>query len=175
MTAVFIGNATKQILQFGYRLPERKQAITQTVPIWSQVELTVDCSQPDIDAIMDQWGKYGLINVTEMASAKDFEGFLISIGKPISGTTLKDATDMRIDVLIERGEEMRADAAVAMINTIESETGTIARNYEISVVEEEPKRGFANPNEKHIAEGWRADRSQRPDMPPPDQGRRRYG
>ena len=173
MTAVFIGNATKQILQFAYRLPERKQTITQPVPIWSQVELTVDCSQPDIDAIMEQWGKYGLVNVTSMGSAKDFEGYLISIGKPITGSTLKDATDMRMDVLIERGEEMRADAAVAMISTIENETGTVARNYEISVVEEEPKRGFANPNDRHVAEGWRADRNQRPDMP--DQGRRRHG
>ena len=162
MTAVFIGNATKQILQFAYRLPERKQIITQTVPIWSQVELTVDCSQPDIDAIMDQWSKYGLVNVTEMGVVKGFEGYLISIGKPISGTTLKDATDLVREVLIERGKEMRADAAVAMINTIEHETGTIARNYEISVAEEEPRRGFANPNDPHVAEGWRADRNQRP-------------
>lgn len=174
MTAVFVGNATKQILQFAYKLPERKQTITQVVPIWSQVQLTIDCSQPDIDAIMEQWGKYGLVNVTEMSHAKDFEGYLISIGRPIASSTLKDATEMRIDVLIERGEEMRANAAIAMINTIEHETGTIAKNYEISVVEEEPRRGFTNPNDRHISEGWRADRSQRPDMPD-DRGRRRFG
>ena len=166
MVAVFIGNATKQILQFGYRLPERKQPITQSVPMWGQVMLTVDCGKPDIDAILEQWGKYGLVDVSEMDSVRsDFEGYLISIGKPIPYDKLEMATEYRNSVLIERGKAMREEAAVAMINTIENETGQIARTYEVSVAEIEPQRGFANPNDKHVAEGWRADRDSRPDLP----------
>ena len=177
MTAVYVGNATKQILEFVYRLPERKQPITQHVPIYKQVKLTPDFSAPDIDAILTQWGKYGMVNCTEMESVrKDFEGFLISVGKPIPLDKLERAAYYRSEVLEERGKKMRAEAAVAMINTIENETGTVAKNYEISVAEIEPPQGFSRPNDRHIAEGFRAERDARPNMPtpePPKRARRR--
>lgn len=163
---VFIGNTTKQILEFAYKLPERK-LITQRVGVYKQVKLAVDCSQKDVDAVFDQWGKYGLIDVTEIESVrKDFEGYLISIGKPIASERLARAAHYREGVLIERGKELRKQAAIAMMNTIESETGQIAKNYEVSVAEEIPRQGFTNPDDSHVAEGFRATRDERPLGPP---------
>jgi hypothetical protein len=159
---IFVGNATKQILEFAYRLPERK-LITQRVGVYKQVKLAVDCSQKDVDAIFEQWGKYGLIDVTEIESVRsDFDGYLISVGKPINSEKLARAAHYRDDVLIERGKKLREEAAVAMMNTIENETGQPAKNYEVSVAEIEPAHGFANPDDSHIAEGFRADRDARP-------------
>jgi hypothetical protein len=166
MTDVFIGNATKQILEFAYKLPERK-LVTQRVGVFKQVRLAVDCSQKDIDAIFEQWGKYGLVNATEIESVrKDFEGYLISVGKPIASEKLARATHYREDVLVERGKQLRKDAAIAMMNTIENETGQIAKNYEVSVAEIEPRAGFTNPDDSHVAEGFRAEREERPQSPP---------
>ena len=121
---------------------------------------------PDIDSLWSQWGKYGLVDCSEVDSVrKEFEGYLISVGKPIPSEALVIAANARDSVLIERGKQLREDAAVAMINTIENETGTVARSYEISVAEEEPRRGFANPNDRHVAEGFRSNREQRGDLP----------
>jgi hypothetical protein len=172
VVAVYIANATKQRLQFAYRLPERKAAITQPIPIFGQERLSGDFSQPDIDSIMEQWGKYGLVKIEDLESArKRFDGYLISIGKPIPEEKLKRAIKYREAVLDGHGKILREQAAVAMINTIESESGAVARNYEISVVEEEPRGGYA-PNLTHVAEGYRADRDSRPGSPP-SRGRRR--
>jgi hypothetical protein len=175
MTYVYIGNATKQALQFAYRLPERKAPITQHVPVGGQKRLTEDMSQLDIDAIFEQWGKYGLTKVEELDSRRgSFDGYLISVGKPMTQDKMQRAAKYREAVLDARGRKTREEAALAMINTIERESNTIAKNYEVSVAEIEPSTGFTNPDDHHVAEGWRADRDQRPDMPPtPVPSRRR--
>ena len=167
---VYIGNATKQVLQFCYRVPERKGAIVQTVPILGQTRLSVDMDRPQIDALIEQWAKYGLVEITEADRIQgEFEGFLLSVGKPIPAEKLKRAAVKKDDVLGRRGEVLRREAALAMVNTIEAESGgRQARQYEISVSEIEPEQGFANPRDKHIAEGFRIVT----DNPGPRPGRR---
>jgi hypothetical protein len=174
MTTVYIGNATRQVLHFAYRLPERKP-ITQMIRYGAQSPLTVDCSQPDIDALLNQWGKYGLVKLDELESSrksKEFQGYLISIGKQIPQSIMDKAAKYRDEVLASHSEKARKEAAEVMVHTIENETGEIAKTYEISVAEIEPQQGFTNPNDPHVAQGWRIDRDQRPNMPPLPSARR---
>lgn len=170
---VFIGNATKQHLAFVYRLPERKAAITQQIPMGTQKKLTEDMSQLDIDAIMDQWGKYGLIPYTELEAGKiDFSGYLIAVNNPIPGAVMDTAVEYRADVLRQLGREQRELAALEMVRTIERTVPTPATQYEMSVAEEIPQHGFQNPADSHTAEGWRIN-NDRPNMPETPRGGRR--
>lgn len=168
----FVANCTKQILQFTYRLPERKAPITRMVGWGRQERLAAgsggyELSEPDIDAILEQWGKYGLLPVGELESNRhNFQGYLYSIGKPMKAETIKLAGVYREEVLRNKGVEIRKEAAMEMVNTIERETNRPADNYEITVVEEEPSGGYAE-NQTHVAEGYRASRDQRPNMPEP--------
>jgi hypothetical protein len=172
---LYVANATKQILQFTYRIPERRAPITQPVQIGGQTRLSIDLSQPDIDAILEHWGRYGLIPVSELDRVKEFQGYLYAIGKPISGAVIKKAAVIREAVLLRQGHAQREEAAIEMVNTIERQPGvTPANQYEVSVVEEEPRGGY-DPNQTHVAEGFRITR-ERPGMPEPPtplRGRRR--
>ena len=172
MTAVYIANATKQILHFSYRLPERKTTITQVVPFLRQTKLGPDMSQQDIDSIIEQWGKYGLIKADELESRRGkFQGYMISVGKPVSQAIMDKATKYREMVLLKEGVEFRKTAALAMVNTIEAETKTPATEYEISIAEEIPEGGFKNTTDLHTAEGYRIT-GDRPNMPEKPSGRR---
>ena len=179
----FVGNATKQILQFAYRLPERRAPITRIVHVGRQEKLSgnggYDLSRPDVDAILEQWGKYGLIPTSELESnRREFQGYLYSIDKPIPAAIMFKATKYREEVLLAKGKAQRQEAALEMINAIERNAKdrlgreVPADQYEVSVVEEEPRGGYSS-DSLHVAEGWRATRDQRPNMPEPPSGRRR--
>lgn len=167
MPDVFIGNATKQVYEFSYWIAERKAPITQRVPILGQVRLAAQLTPDEVTNLKLVNAKYGLTEVDRLGNApENFSGYLIS-DKPIRPDVIKRAAHMRDMVLANQGKRMRAEAAIAMVNTIEAETSTPADNYEISVAEIEPDRGFSNPEDDHTAEGWRIDRHAPPGAPPP--------
>jgi hypothetical protein len=165
MTELFIGNATKQVLHFPYRVPERKGVIVQQIPIGGQIKITpygtnTDLSLPDIDAILHQHAKYGMVNVTDLDTTKEpFTGICYSIGKPIPVNKLLAALEKDEIRLEQLGVDMRQQAAVAVNNQIEERIGAPLRGLEMSVAEIEPNSGFKY-DAKHVAEGVRVTRSE---------------
>jgi hypothetical protein len=141
---VFVGNATKQILKFSYRAPG-KGVRTQDVPIGGQVILSGDLTPEEVECALSQNAKYGLIDVKEIDRSKAFIGMCYSLDRPISLSYLQRALDQNHNVLVERGKEIRTNAAIAVNQGLETELaesglGRVA-NLEMSVIEEDsPKR-----------------------------------
>lgn len=167
MPAMYVGNASKQIIQFAYRVPERKGVVVQPIPIGGQVLLApngtnTDLSSLDIDSIVKQYSKYGMVEVSELDSTKEpFTGCCYSVGKPISVDKLRRAMERDEDRLEKLGQKIRQEAAVAVNSQIESNLGAPLRGLEMSASEIEPNGGFKDDGtKKHVAEGVRVTRRQ---------------
>lgn len=165
MTQLFIANVTKQLVQFAYRVPERQGVVVQPIPIGGQIKVTPlggkdDLSTPEIDAIIDQHRKYGLIPVEEVDSSKvPFCGMCYSVGKPITVDRLHKAMKRNEDALEEQGKVIRQEAAVAVNNQIEGTIGENLRQLEMSITEEEPRGGYSE-DHTPLGEGVRVIRSE---------------
>ena len=66
---MFIANGLHQNLDFQYRLPEVKGYRQQSIPIGSQVKISGDLSQKDIDLIVEHHSIYGMV------AARDLDKF----------------------------------------------------------------------------------------------------
>jgi hypothetical protein len=175
MTKVYIGNATKQVLSFTYRIPGQGARV-QTVPIGGQVLLSGDITSTDAQHIIDQNEKYGLIDVKEIDRTKSFIGICYSLDKPIALSYLQRALDKNHEILVERGKEIRTNAALAVNQGLEAELednqlGGL-HQLEMEVVEESnPRRSDdAGPM---VAEGVRVSKDAAPAPQPGRRGGRR--
>ena len=172
---VYIGNATKQILTFSYR-PAGRGIRSQSVPIGGQVLLSGDLTTEEVDAALSQNEKYGLVNVKEIDRTKAFIGICYSLDKEISLSYLQRALDQNHQVLVDRGKEIRTNAAIAVNQGLEAELadnqlGGLS-NLEMSVVEQDsPSRSVdAGPM---VAEGVRVSRTADTEPAPRGRGARR--
>jgi hypothetical protein len=161
LPSLYVANVTKQVCQFAYRSPERLGLVIQTIPIGGQIQIApkgsmgLDLSTPEIDGIIDQHRKYGLIAVEDIDTDKaKFHGICYSIGKPISVERLHKAMQRNEEVLEELGKTIRKEAALAVNNHIESQVGGNLKQLEMSVVEEEPRGGYSD-DHKPLGEGVR--------------------
>jgi len=172
---VYIGNATKQILTFSYR-PAGRGVRAQSVPIGGQVLLSGDLTPDEVEAALSQNAKYGLVDVKEIDRTKGFIGICYSLDKEISLSYLQRALDQNHRVMVDRGKEIRTNAAIAANQSLENE---LAENQlgglhqlEMSVVEDDsPSRSSdAGPM---VAEGVRVSRNADAPVAPRDRGRPR--
>jgi hypothetical protein len=174
---LFIGNATKQKFVFAYRVPEVAGVRQQEIQVGGQVMISGNLSSTDIDAILDQHRPYGLVASSEIDRTKTFAGLCYSIGQPITAAKLGLVIQRNTEVLVQRGQEMRKQAAVMIQGRIENDLaerqgmeGTNLRQLDMSVVEEEPKGGYTT--DAPIAEGIRVKRDGRDDRGGGKQSRR---
>lgn len=111
MTSLFIANCTKQDHDFNFRLPENQKLLSVPIPKGKQEKILGDLSDTDIKAIVEQHHRYGLVHIDEARKVKDFAGLCYS-DKPITAKAMQNLYDHNQDVLEERGEEQRKQAAV---------------------------------------------------------------
>jgi hypothetical protein len=175
---LYVANVTKQVVQFAYRALERSGVVIQPIPIGGQIRIApagsrTDLSTPEIDYIIDQHRKYGLIDVNEIDSSKTpFHGMCYSIGKPISVDKLYRAMKRNEDALEEQGKQIRKEAAIAVNNQIENTIGENLKQLEMSITEEEPRGGY--PDDRNpLGEGVRVLREEPGGSPLPFIGRGR--
>jgi hypothetical protein len=177
MPELYVGNMSKQIQQFGYRVPERQGIITQTIPIGGQVRVSPDgnrrdLSTPEIDAILSQHATYGIISVDDVDKKQNaFSGLCYSIGKAISPEKLRRAMLKKEEALSAFGQKIRQEAALAVNSQIEEQVGPL-HNLEMSFEEIEPRGGYSDDTD-HLAEGVRVSRQVQAGPPIPMTGRRR--
>ena len=179
MSKLYVCNATRQIQEFTYRLPERPGAKMQTVPIGGQVVIGGgELTTPDIDYIIEHHKKYGLVSFEEVEQKRtEFSGMCYSIDRPITSERIERAMKRNIDLLEARGKQIRREAAVAANDKIEhdlADSGLDAgiTGLEMSIQEEEPKRG--DREGQRISEGIRVTRTEESsDTPRPSRARRR--
>jgi len=163
MPELYVGNVTKQIQMFAYRVPERQGVITQTIPIGGQIRVspngyTVDLTTPEIDAILNQHKAYGILAVDELDSKSGpFSGLVYSIGKPLTSDKLFKGMKRREEEVNKFGQKIRQEAALAVNSQIEQQIGRPLRELDMSFEEEEPRGGY-NDDLDHLAEGVRVTR-----------------
>lgn len=140
---MFIANLTHQAVDFGYRLPEDGGLRRQRIEVGSQIRLSGELSPTDVDAIVRQYTKYGMIDVAEVDRTKGFAGLCYSIDKPITVEKLRRGVVHNDAVLNEEGRKSREAAAVATSARIESslpqeEGAPKLQSLEVTVEEEKP-------------------------------------
>lgn len=162
---MYIANGTKQVINFLYRLPEQNGVRSQNIPIGGQIALSDDLRREDIDYILSQHTRYGLLPVEEVKNPKTFVGMCYSIDKPVKIDSIEMLMTSNNDRLVERGREIRKEAAVASSAGIENEIAEKApggfnlRNMEMEIIEENPER---NQTTRPVAEGYRVSRDDEP-------------
>lgn len=165
---LYIGNASRQNVAFMYRVLESTGIRTQHIPIGSQVKISGDLSSDEIEYIVGQHRKYGLTPADEIDRKREFVGTVYSVGKPIPYNKIMDAMNRNIFVLVERGKQIRQEAAIAEAVKIENDLVQTGRpeslsSFEATIVEENPGGRNAGPA---MSEGLRVTRNANPDGSP---------
>ncbi len=160
---MYIANCSMQHQDFQYRVLGQNALRIQRIEMGGQIPLSGDLQSEDIDYIVEQHERYGLISVTEIDRTKGFFGLCYSVDKPVDVNKLRYSLEHNNKVLVERGVELRKQAAIATNNLIEdSVIGNTLKNLEMSVVEEK-SGGFEGHDP--FAEGIRIDKSDKA-LPP---------
>lgn len=148
MPDLFIANGTHQHQDFHYRIPEIKQSRQQRIAIGGQIRISGDLTQPQVDAIIEQHRKYGLIDANDILKGRGPCPLAFRVGRHITQDEIIMLTQRNRGELIERGEEMRKDMAQVLGNQLgqaATESGTGAEFAEASVeVIEETRKGEAS-------------------------------
>lgn len=158
---MYIANATKQVADFIYRVPETQSLRTQSIPIGGQVQLSGELDRTAIDYIIEQHTRYGLVPADEIDRTREFSGLCYSIDAPVKVPKITSLIHHNVEQLIARGRQTREESAVASNNFLENEINEsgrpeVLRNFEASVVEENHDERDERPA---VAEGVRVSRS----------------
>lgn len=136
---MYIANCTKQVASFIYRLPEHHQQRQQQIEIGGQTQISGDLTQLEVDAIIEQHTKYGLVAADDLDRTKPFIGLCYSIDKPVRIGKLEQALVHNDKVLEQRGAQTRKEAALAVAKNVEQQTGEGLTALEMTI--EQDKAG----------------------------------
>lgn len=175
---LYIGNPTKQLQDFCYRTKQSTGMRMQTIHIGTQIAVSGNLTAEDIDFIIEQHERYGMCRADETDHNKEYTGLIYSIDKPITSAKLTLVIEHNIETLVERGKEIRKEAAIAVATGIENnirdatnDVGFRLRAFETSVTEVEPPGGFRDDGD-HLNEGYDVDLT-RQSPRTPTRGKRR--
>lgn len=180
---MYIANCTQQRQIFMYRLPETNGSgmmggqRQQDIEIGQQVILSGDLNKFQIDAVVDQHARYGLVAVEEIDRTKGaFTGLCYSIDKPVPVNKLLYVINANKGVLDLRGQEIRKEAAVAINDHVEKQMGDSVfgakpPQLEKLEIEVEEKKFGTGPAHEPLEEKLRVTRNEDP-TPAPRQRRR---
>jgi len=172
---LYIANLTRQNVEFAYRLPESTGVRTQHIPIGAQIRISGELSNADVDSIIEQHRKYGMIPAEEIKNKKGFAGLAYSVDKSVAAAGIEMALHSNTTVLLDRGKANRERVAVAANNMLErslTESGIPGNldHTDVTIVEDDRK----NPTGEEGAPVAEALRVTRDESEPP-RGRRKGG
>lgn len=143
MTKMYVLNCTRQNQEFWYRLPESDKLLHQLIPIGGQIQVAGELNTPDIDAIIEQHARYGMVAYSEIDKYKPFIGYCYQLDKRFGdiAAALQRGFDHNDMVLEERGQQLREEAAVAINESIEAQRAPARLTALEMTVEEEGDEG----------------------------------
>ena len=164
---LFIGNATRQVIDFHYRVAQGAPIRVQPIPPGTQIQISGDLTPAQVDFIVRSQAKYGVVAADAIDQARVFHGTCYSIGKPITGMRLIWLMDHNLGQLVKLGREIREMTAVAQNNAMETaliENGRSERltQFDLTIQQENQDGNNAVPQ---LSEGFRVIRNDNP--PPP--------
>jgi len=158
MPDLFIGNATKQNMVFAYAVRRETGDMhvrSQPIPVGQQVKIAGDLSSDDIDWIIKQHAKYGLVAADTIDKARAFHGTCYSIGKPITAARLTYMIEYNMSKLVDQGIEIRRTNAVAQNNNVIRALDEAGRQESLNALRITVQQERADPNNSvpQMAEG----------------------
>lgn len=151
----YVANCTQQNHILNFRLPDSRKPLSYKLPMGKQL-LVGDLTPPEVDALVEQLGPYGLIGVGEITNAKGKITYVMSQGVPVKSADILRALDKNNGVLRDEGKHRREEAAVAA-NAGMNTDDTPLNKLEMSI--EEDTSGSFSDGDK-LAEGMRIDNTQ---------------
>ena len=133
---LYIGNCSKQVINFTYRSPDQDKICEQTIPIGAQVQVYKDADSAALDYIINQHVLYGLVKVSEIDRTKAFIGACYQFDKPIDVEKIIVASTHNDEVLALVGHEYRKQAAVALSDQLNQNTGGQVSGVSVEIQEE---------------------------------------
>ena len=128
MAKVHVANASPQIHEFHYRIPEILKRRTLTILPFRQVVLPDDMNVEQISAVVAQHEQYGFVSADDVKNGKARKAhtrLCYSIDKPISSMVIDALYRNNYTILDAQGKEIRKTMAVmansAVQNTLEAE------------------------------------------------------
>ena len=171
---LYIGNATKQMLDFKYRIGREAPVWTQMIPAGTQIRIPGDLTPAQVDHVVKSQAKYGIVAADSIDQARGFHGLCYSIGKAITTVRLTMLMEKNHDALLARGREIREQSAVAQNNMLEATLREQGRpehitQMDLTIQQENHEAGDPVPQ---LSEGFRIVRSDGSQTPAPRARRR---
>src|ERR1017187_10151808 len=111
MPRMYVANFTQQIQVFIYRLLESSRPFQLEIPIGGQVEIPGsqgrEIDSKDIDYVIEQHAKYGMIKADEIDRTRRFSGTCYSIGSPVPAAKIEKGLHMNRAALVQQGNEIQ--------------------------------------------------------------------
>lgn len=158
---MFVANASRQTNHFAYRKAGGAGPYQQEIPAGGQIQVSGDLAPEDVEAILKQHTKYGLIHIDQIPRSQGVCTLCYLVGeRPIRLERIQELLLRNDRVLRQRGKDAREAAAIALNEQIEQSMleqqmpGRLAE-LDVSVVEAQPARvrGERNsPLERELAE-----------------------
>jgi hypothetical protein len=113
---LWVANATKQNIEFNFRVQESPRPYKVEIPVGSQRRVhKPDLTSAECDYIIDQLEHaFGAVPAASVDRTREFIGVCYSIDKSVKAATIEKAVEHNTDVLEARGYELRKGAAVAI-------------------------------------------------------------
>lgn len=169
---LWIGNATRQIYHFNYKMLEVAQPRSLRLEPGRQDRIR-DLTKEDLDYIVKCHSIYGLIPQEEIDRNREFHGTCYAIDKPISAQRFEYLMDYNLSQLIEQGREIRKQNAVAQTMTINQHLTESGRPERVQAMDMTVQQERQDPNNDVPQMSVGISVSEDESRPPPGQGRRR--
>ena len=164
---VWVANVTSQNHVLNFRLPEARKPLQIAVPMGQQ-RFIGDFSPPEIDAMVEQLGPYGLAELGQ-ESKKNKLAYVFTVGGPVPAASMIKIIERNKGILRDEGVKRRQETAVSAHNLMNSDATPMK---DVTVEMEEVDAGGLGENSEGIMEGIRVvDESTSENKPPRPSGR----
>lgn len=135
MAKLYVGNTSRQNIQFVARLPESGTILRKPIRPGTQ-EMVYEGELYVIEQIVKQNELYGLKKAEEVTRTKSFTGMAYRIDRPVTVENFMIADEKNHEILEERGAETRANAAIyatAVANAKAEMTGQTVTKSSVTI------------------------------------------
>ena len=139
MTRLYVANCSKYVQDFLYRLPGQSQTYRVTIQMGGQAIVHKDASKEDLQYIVDQHEKYGLVHVGEIDRTKDFRGLCYQWDVPVQIEKIMVASQAVDEAIVQRAHEQRKQQAAALSQAIDrtlEHSENKLQSLEVEIVEQ---------------------------------------
>lgn len=174
MTIMFVANASPQVHEFYYRIPEEHKTRKLTIQPFGQIKLSDDMNQEQISAVIHQHEPYGFVSSNDVKSGKTRKAhtrLCYSFGQPVSQLIIDALYQNNYRILDDQGKELRQSMAVVGNSALTSEVNKARQNgleagthnFEMTIQEEDDSGSREGTSIGVLSEGYRV--AQDPNTP----------